>query len=78
MGCETWKIEEERVKQRDATILKGMEAGIDDIAEKQAHSMCFDHPGMVFPRVNRHIFAEVKACIAAAILEAMEKKGAIY
>ena len=78
MGSEDWKIERDRIIARDDLLRKGREAGVDDIAEKQAASMCHDHPGMVFPRLNRHVFAEVKACIVAAILEALEKKGAIY
>lgn len=78
MGSDDWKVEAERIKSRDAVILKGMEAGINDIAEKQAMSMCHGHPGMVYPRMNRDVFAEVKACIVAACLEAIERKGCIY
>ncbi len=78
MGSEDWKIERDRIIARDAMIRKGMAEGVDEIAEKWAMSMCFDHPGMVYPRMNRHVFAEVKACIVAAILEACEKKGCIY
>ena len=78
MGSEDWKIESDRIEARDDILRKGREAGIDDIAEKQAVSMCHDHPGMVYPRMNRNVFAEVKACIVAAILEAVERKGCIY
>lgn len=78
MGSEDWKIEAKRIEARDAMIRDGISEGVDDIAEKHAKSMVHDHPGMVFPRQNRHVFAEVKACIVAAILEAVERKGCIW
>lgn len=73
--AEDWKVEAERIKVRDSMILMGMEAGIDDICEKQAQAMCHDNPGMVYPRLNRHVFAEVKACIVAACLAAIKRKA---
>ncbi len=75
---ETWEIERDRIKARDAVIIRGIEEGVNDIAEKYAMSMCHDHPGMVYPRMNHVVFAEVKACIVAACLEACAKKGCIY
>jgi hypothetical protein len=72
-AIEAWRIEADRIKQRDATIMKGMESGVDSIAEKQASAMCFNHPGLVYPRVNREVFAEVKACIVEACLKAQQE-----
>lgn len=65
-----WEVERDRIKARDEMILRGMREGVNDIAEKHARAMCFDHPGMVYPRMNHVVFSEVKACIVTAILEA--------
>lgn len=72
---EQWEIELERIKLRDAMILEGMRLGIDSIAEHYAKRMCFDHPGMVFPRVSRNVFAEVKAVIVEAVLSAIQTRS---
>lgn len=75
--AEPWEIERDRIKSRDAMIKRGIEEGVNDIAEKCAMSMCHNHPGMVYPRMNHNVFAEVKSCIVAAILEAIHRKGRI-